>query len=70
MIKEISLIIPHQDDEEKLSTLLCSILNWKIVPNEIIVINTSSDTLSIPTDFELFIKKSNIKFDLIHKKNL
>ncbi len=70
MIKEISLIIPNHDDEEKLSTLLCSISNWKIVPNEIIIINTSSKILSVPIDFELFIDQSNIKFYVIHKKNL
>ena len=69
MIKEISLIIPHQDDEEKLSTLLCSISNWKTVPNEIIIINTSFNTLSIPYDFESFIEHTNIKFYVIHKKN-
>lgn len=69
MIKEISLIIPNQDDEERLSSLLCSISNWKIVPNEIIIINTSSNILSIPSDFELFIEQSNIKFYAIHKKN-
>ena len=70
MIREISLIIPNQDDEEKLSKLLCSISNWKIIPNEIIIINTSSNAFSIPKDFELFIEKSDIKFHLIHKKNL
>ena len=70
MIREISLIIPNRDDEEKLSTLLCSISNWKVVPNEIIIINTSSNTLSIPSDFELFIEQSNIKFYVTHKKNL
>ena len=69
MIKEISLIIPNQDDQERLSTLLCSIPNWKIVPNEIIIINTSSKALSVPSDFELFIEQSNIKFYAIHKKN-
>lgn len=70
MIREISLIIPNQDDEEKLSKLLCSIPHWKIIPNEIIIINTSSDTFSIPKDFELLIEKSNIKFHLIHKKKI
>ena len=40
MIKEVSLIIPYKSDEEKLSILLSSMLDWKATPNEIIIINT------------------------------
>ena len=51
MIKEVSLIIPNKSDEEKLSILLSSMLDWKATPNEIIIINTSSNEIFIPNDF-------------------
>ena len=41
MVKEISLIIPSQNAEEKILNLLSCIPNWEIFPNEIIIIDSS-----------------------------
>ena len=62
MIKEVSLIVPNKSDEDKLSILLSSIPDWKAIPNEIIIINTSSNKIFIPNDFESFYKDKNINF--------
>ena len=60
MIKDVSLIIPNKSDEDKLSILLSSMLNWKAIPNEIIIINTSENEIFIPNDFRSFCKNKNI----------
>jgi glycosyltransferase involved in cell wall biosynthesis len=70
MIKEVSLIIPNKSDEEKLSILLSSMLDWKATPNEIIIINTSSNEIFIPNDFKSFYKDKNIHFYILQKKNM
>lgn len=70
MIKEVSLIIPNKSDEEKLSILLSSMLDWKATPNEIIIINTSSNEIFIPNDFKSFYKDKNIHFYILQKKNV
>lgn len=70
MIKEVSLIIPNNSDEEKLSTLLSSMLDWIATPNEIIIINTSSNEIFIPNDFKSFYKDKNIHFYILQKKNM
>ena len=41
MIKEISLIIPSQNAEAKLLNLIGSIQNWEVIPNEIIIVDSS-----------------------------
>mgnify|MGYP001158856909 FL=1 len=70
MIKEVSLIIPSQNAETKVHGLLRSIQNWEIIPDEIIVVDSSKNMLSNPKDIEVFTKKLNIKLLIIHEKNL
>jgi len=70
MIKDISLIIPHKNDQDKLSILLSSILDWKVIPNEIIIINTSENEIFIPNDFRSFCKNNNIGFYKYQKKHM
>jgi len=70
MIKNVSLIIPCQNAAKKLFQLFESIPSWEIIPNEIIVIDSSLDKIFVSKDFELFVKEQNIDFLLIHKKNL
>lgn len=70
MIKEVSLIIPSQNAETKVHALLRSIQNWEIIPDEIIVVDSSKNMLSNPKDIEVFTKKLNIKLLIIHEKNL
>lgn len=69
-LKEISLIIPSKNAESKLTQLLESILSWKIIPNEIIIIDSSDEKYKISPTFELFVKKSGIRLITIHKQNL
>lgn len=70
MIKKISLIIPSYNDKNKLTKLLSNMITWQAVPNEIIIVDSSENKFSITKDFKQFIKKFNIRFLLIHKKNL
>jgi glycosyltransferase involved in cell wall biosynthesis len=50
--------------------LLRSIQNWEIMPNEIIVVDSSRNKLSNPKDIGALTKKLNIKLLIIHEKNL
>ena len=70
MVEEISLIIPSRDAKEKLLHLLGCIPHWKMIPDEIIVIDSSENKLLIPEDFVLFTKKHNINLLIIHETNL
>ena len=70
MIHSISLIIPHYNDKEKLLELLQNIPFWSAIPNEIIIVDSSTKELSIPDNLNLFFAKSEIKFLLLHQKNL
>ena len=70
MIKEISLIIPCQNAEKRLLQLLKSVSNWEVIPNEIIVVDSSDEKIVIPEDFEVFTKNLNISLQLIYKKSL
>ena len=70
MIKDVSLIIPCQNADTKVHKLLRSIQSWEIMPNEIIVVDSSMNRLSIPKDIEAFTKKLNIKLLIFHEKNL
>ena len=70
MVEEISLIIPSRDAEERLLHLLSCIPNWKMIPDEIIIIDSSKKKLLIPKDFVLFTEKYNIKLLIIHETNL
>ena len=70
MVEDISLIIPSRDAEERLLQLLRCIPNWKIIPNEIIIIDSSENKMSIPKDFESFTKNLNIQLLIVHETNL
>ena len=70
MLKEVSLIIPCQNAENKLFKPLERITSWEAIPNEIIIVDSSIVKLSISEDFILFAKKFNIHLSIIKKKNL
>jgi len=70
MVEAISLIIPSRDAEERLLHLLSCIPKWKMIPNEIIIIDSSEKKLSIPKDFESFTKNLNIQLLIIYETNL
>ena len=70
MVREISLIIPCQNAEIKVHKLLRSIQSWEIIPNEIILVDSSKNELSTPKDIKTFVKKFNIKLLIIHEKDL
>ena len=58
MIKDVSLIIPCQNADKKLFQLFKTIPNWEIIPNEIIVIDSSLKKILIPKDFESFANQT------------
>jgi glycosyltransferase involved in cell wall biosynthesis len=70
MIKSISLIIPSQNAENKLFKLLSCIPDWDIIPNEIIIVDSSDDKLIIPNYFNIFVKKNDIKLLIIHGRDI
>ena len=70
MIKEISLIIPSQNAKAKLLNLVGSIQNWEVIPNEIIIVDSSDVKPYMPEEFEQFVKKSGIRLLIIYEKNL
>ena len=70
MIKEISLIIPSQNAEAKLLNLIGSIQNWEVIPNEIIIVDSSEVKPLIPEEFKQFVKKFDIRLLTIFEKNL
>ena len=70
MIKEISLIIPSQNAKGKLLNLIGSIQNWEVIPNEIIIVDSSDVKPYMPKEFEQFVKKSGIRLLIIYEKNL
>jgi glycosyltransferase involved in cell wall biosynthesis len=70
MVKKISLIIPSQNAETKLLHLLSDVLDWEVIPNEIIIVDSSQRKLFIPEDQESSIKKLNISLVIIYGDNL
>jgi glycosyltransferase involved in cell wall biosynthesis len=70
MIRDVSLIIPSQNAEKNLFKLLKCISEWDIIPNEIIIVDSSDDKLIIPNYFNIFVKNNNIKLSVIYGKNL
>ena len=66
MIRDVSLIIPSQNAEKKLFKLLKSIPDWDIIPNEIIIVDSSDDKLIIPNYFNIFVKNNNINLSIIY----
>ena len=70
MVREISLIIPSQNAETKLLHLLSNILDWEVIPNEIIIVDSSQRKFFIPEDQESSIRKLNISLVIIYGDNL
>ena len=70
MVKEISLIIPSQNAEAKLLNLIGSIQNWEIIPNEIIIVDSSEVKPCMPEEFKRFVKKFELRLSIIFEKNL
>tara|TARA_B100001057_G_scaffold110715_2_gene108735 strand:- start:6095 stop:7084 length:990 start_codon:yes stop_codon:yes gene_type:complete len=70
MIKEISLIIPSQNAKPKILYLLGCIPNWEVIPNEIIIVDSSEEKLTLPEEFEIFVKEFDIRLLTIFKENL
>jgi glycosyltransferase involved in cell wall biosynthesis len=70
MVRNVSLIIPSQNAETKLLRLLRYIPSWKVIPNEIIIVDSSQKKFLIPEDFELLVKKLGIKLLVLYGKNL
>lgn len=57
MISNVSLIIPSQNAEKNLFQLLRHIVNWEIIPSEIIIIDSSQIKPSIHNEFKQFTEK-------------
>lgn len=69
-LKEISLIIPSKNAESKLTQLLECISDWVVIPNEIIIIDSSLEKYQISKNFGRFVKESGIRLIIIYKQNL
>lgn len=70
MISDVSLIIPSQNAEKNLFQLLRHLVNWEIIPSEIIIIDSSRIKLNIPNEFKLFTEKKNIRLLVVHERSL
>ena len=70
MISDVSLIIPSQNAEKNLFQLLRHLVNWEIIPSEIIIIDSSQIKLNIPNEFKLFTEKNNIRLLVVHERSL
>lgn len=68
MIEDISLIIPCQDAEVNLLTLFSNFSNWDVIPNEVIVIDSSKNKPLNKKDLDFFAKNLNIKLKIISGK--
>lgn len=69
-LKEISLIIPSNNAESKLTQLLECLSGWIVIPNEIIIIDSSIEKYQISKNFRRFVKESGIRLIIIYKQNL
>ena len=70
MIKDVSLIIPSKNANKNLFKLLRCIPDWDVIPNEIIIVDSSHDKLIIPKYFNIFVNNNNIKLSIIYGKSL
>jgi len=67
---KISLIIPIKNNSENLNTLLNSIENWTLFPNQIIIIDSSDLKFEVDKLFNYFCDNNGILLNIIYKKNL
>ncbi len=70
MIKKISLVIPSQNAKKKLIGLLESVLDSEIIPNEIIIVDSSEKNFEIPKSLQSLIKKLRINFQILYGQKL
>ncbi len=70
MKKKISLIIPAYSSDLLIEDIIINILNWSLMPDEIIIINSSKKKYLIKLDLTKKLKKKNIKLITINSKNL
>lgn len=70
MKKKITLIIPSDSNNFYINDFLINISLWSLIPNEIIVVNTSKKKYIIDFLTKKILKKKNIKLVIIHKKYL
>ncbi len=70
MNQPITLIIPHQNQRNLLVSLLGSIPAWTILPDEIIIVDSSYQRLECEENFLFFCNQKNISFQIIEKKSI
>lgn len=70
MLKKITLVIPSFNAKEKLICLIKDIPNWEIIPNEIIIIDSSEINFEIPENLKSLINKLDISLQIIYGQNL
>ncbi len=69
MISNISLIIPIKETEDVLNSYLEKFQYWDLLPDELIIINTSSYSINLKENFSNFLKNKNINIKILNKKN-
>ena len=70
MLEDISLIIPSYNDYEQIQKQFKNLTSWKSLPNEIIIVDSSDQNISIEKIKEISLDYPSIKIKIIHKKNL
>ena len=66
----ISLIIPSCNDHEQIQKQFKNLTSWKVLPNEIIIVDSSDQNISIEKIKEISLDNQSIKIKIIHKENL
>ena len=69
MISNISLIIPIKETEDVLNSYLEKFQYWDLLPDELIIVNTSSYSINLKENFSNFLKNKNINIKILNKKN-
>ncbi|MDB9885292.1 glycosyltransferase [Gammaproteobacteria bacterium] len=69
-IENISLIIPSRNSFTDLAVLLSGIPLWRTIPDEIIIVDSSTTSIELDDSFQLFCSANNIKVKIIVHKRL
>lgn len=67
---KLSLIVPCRSTSAKINDFLYKLVKSTLLPNEIILINTSLKIIKIEKNLNIFFKKKNIFLIIINKKNI
>jgi hypothetical protein len=70
LTEEITLIIPHQAQANQIDALFKSMASWLMLPQEIIVVDSSPNALALNNDFLIFCQQRDIKLELIHEESI